>query len=104
VSFVASGISSRCLMRGKCTALRREYKEHAGLDHKKGIIPQYHKELLQSHVQSNYSRVVERNLIKGGKGSRFTKGGEGIGKYKRSSQTMAVLKERFKNLNRQKSN
>jgi len=82
----------------------REYKDYAGLDHKKGVIPLHHKELLQDHVKANYAEVVAKNLLKGGRTTRYKKGGEGIGVYKRSKQTMDRLKESHGNFNRRKSN
>jgi len=82
----------------------REYKDHAGLDHKKGVIPLHHKELLQDHVKANYAEVVAKNLLKGGRTTRYKKGGEGIGVYKRSKQTIDRLKESHGNFNRDRSN
>ena len=82
----------------------REYKEHAGLDHQKGVIPLRHKELLQQRVKENYDVVVAKNLLKNGKATRYAKGGKDIGRYTRSNQTLETLKKRFKNIDRHKTN
>ena len=76
----------------------REYKAMHGLDHKKGIVAEQTREILREHVKANYDLVVARNLLKGGKKSRFTKGH--TINYTRSPQTM----ERLKLLHKYKKN
>ena len=74
----------------------REYKKQFGLDHKKGICSEETKEILRDHIKKNYNLVVEKNLLKNGKKSRFKKNGVGVGIYKRSDQTINRLKQQFK--------
>lgn len=69
----------------------REYKQYAGLDHKKGVIPAEHKELLAQHVKRNFKKVVAQNLLKKGIATRFSPGH--TFNYKRSPQTLARLKK-----------
>ena len=71
----------------------RQYKDEAGLDHKKGIIVPETREILREHVQANYEIVVEKNLLQKGKRSRFRTGNPNIGKYERSPQTIERLKQ-----------
>lgn len=74
----------------------REYKQYAGLDHKKGIIPEEAREVLRKYVRANYAKVVTKNLLTNGKKSRYKRGDPNIGKYTRSAQTIARLKNRTK--------
>lgn len=72
----------------------RELKEELGLDRKKGLIPIWHKEELQDHVNKNYDLVVAKNLLEKGLKTRFSRGHKIT--YKRSKQTMERLKNQFK--------
>lgn len=67
----------------------REYREKYGFDVKRGQYPEDLKEILREHVVEN---ETIKNLKKGKK-YWFKKGQEGVGKYKRSEQTMARLKQ-----------
>lgn len=66
----------------------REYKEMAGLDHKKGLIPGELKELKAEYVFEN---GTVQNLKKGTP-KRFVQGDKRAGDYKRSPQTVERLK------------
>lgn len=72
-----------------------EYKEMFGLDKKKGIMSEEAKELLRQRVKENYDKVVTKNLLKGGEGSRFKAGGTGRTKDKISEQTRRQLVKRL---------
>lgn len=67
----------------------REYKEIAGLDHKKGILPDYLKEIKKEHVFQN---GTVKNLKKGKK-TRFKPNDPRAGKYVRSPQTLERLRQ-----------
>ena len=67
----------------------REYKEHFGLDVKRGIIIPEHKERLRDNVINN--GTIEN--LKKGKANRFKKGHKI--NYKRSVQTLKRLKEHW---------
>jgi hypothetical protein len=69
----------------------REYKRIAGLDHKKGLIPETLKEIKARHVFENKTYT---NLVSG-KSTRFVKNDPRAGRYKRSPQTMNRLKKRL---------
>jgi len=73
--------------------LSREYRKKYGLDIKRGQVSKTLKHTLATNVKDNYDKVVADNLVRGGKATRFKKGDEGIGKYKRSKQTMKRLKQ-----------
>jgi len=67
----------------------REYREAYGFDVKKGQLPEDYKELKHNQAIENGMDV---RLQKTGIKTRFKKGQKGLGKYKRSAQTMARLK------------
>lgn len=69
----------------------REYKELHGLDVKKGIASEAYKEIMREHTNANRAKVIEQNLLKHGKRSRFKKGDQSLGKYERSEQTKKRL-------------
>lgn len=64
-----------------------EYKKMAGLDHKKGLIPDDLKEVKAKHVFEN--GTVEN--LKKGKKNWYKKGDKSVGKYERSPQTKRRL-------------
>ena len=70
----------------------REYRKLHGLDVKRGLLPDFLREIKANHVFSN---GTIKNL-KAGKKNWFQRGQKGVGIYKRSEQTMA----RLKNLNK----
>lgn len=70
----------------------REYKKKHGLDLKKGITTDDHRELLRKNIIADKNKHVIVNLTKNGEKSRFKKGDERAGKYKRSQQTQTRLK------------
>lgn len=80
--------------------IAKEYKEQHGLDNKKGITsPEYHdkkRELVFQH----YDTAIKENLLKSGQKTRFQKGDRGIGKYKRSQQTLERLRAHIKNISK----
>lgn len=69
----------------------RELKQLMGLDNKKGILHPETRKILHDHAIRNRSKVIDQNLLKNGKKSRFTSGHKI--NYKRSPQTMARLKQ-----------
>lgn len=73
-----------------------ELKDELGLDKKKGLVPEWHKEILRKHVAENAPLVVEKNLLQQGLATRFTKGHKL--NCKRSPQTMERLRNHIKNI------
>jgi hypothetical protein len=73
-----------------------QYKEYAGLDKGRGVIPEYHREILREHALKNRDKVINENLLIKGRKSRFTKGDERVGRYTRSPQTLERLKNQLK--------
>lgn len=69
----------------------RELKRIMGLDNKKGIVHPETRAILRAHALKNKSKVIDQNLLRNGKQSRF-KPNHKIN-YKRSPQTMARLKQ-----------
>ena len=67
----------------------RDYRKLHGLDVKRGILPDFLRELKASQVFEN---GTVKNL-KAGKKNWFKKGQKGVGVYQRSEQTMARLKK-----------
>jgi hypothetical protein len=67
------------------------YKKMAGLDHKKGLIPEDLKELKAEHVRENGTI----GNLKNGAVNWFVPGDKRAGRYKRSPQTVARLKKQF---------
>lgn len=82
-------------VRQKHFLSEREYKTTFGFDVKKGICSRQSKEKSHNRVMANYDRVVRQNLVEGGKGSRFKKGGKGRAKDQVSEQTRRMLMKRF---------
>lgn len=76
----------------------KEYKQLLGKDTKKGLICNTSRAIAQARNKENYKIVVKENLIKKGTPSRFKKGQTGIGKYKRSKQTIERLKKHILNI------
>lgn len=72
----------------------REYREMAGFDVKRGQLPDDLRQLKAEQVFEN--KTV--NNLKVGKKFWFKKGQEGVGKYKRSAQTMERLHKGTMNL------
>lgn len=66
----------------------REYKEEFGLDVKKGILSDEDREVMRRHALAN---KMDEQLRKAGAKTRFKKGQEGLGKFKRSQQTRERL-------------
>lgn len=64
----------------------KDYKREFGLNVSKGLICDETKERLQKSVERHYEKVVEKNLIKGGKKSRFRLGSIGRTRNKLSLQ------------------
>lgn len=77
----------------------KEYKETFGLNTTCGIISDKTKKKLQRSVKKHYELVVIKNLIEGGKKTRFKKGSKGRTKDKLSEQERL----RLKNLNKRKN-
>lgn len=73
-----------------------EYKKMFGLHTSKGIVAKHTAELLRAHVDKNYDIVVEGNLKKNGKKTRFKNGYEGRTKDKLSLQALKQLQNRKK--------
>lgn len=73
----------------------KEYKYMFGLDTKKGIASEDTREKLRKSVKNNYDVVVEKNLNKRGKISRFSKGYKGRTRDMISEQTMRRLVDRI---------
>lgn len=67
----------------------RQYRELNGLDVKRGVVPEWYRKLKGDQALEN---GTYNNLVKHGKKHWFKKGQEGIGKYQRSEQTLARLK------------
>jgi len=70
----------------------RSYKEIAGLDHKKGLIPKRLKKIKSKHVFKNKTILN----LKNGKKTQYKKGDPRAGKYKRSPQTLKRLRNNYK--------
>lgn len=75
----------------------KEYKEKFGLDRTKGIVADSTKRKLQKSVKEHYNLVVKRNLLKGGKKTRFHVGDQGRTIDKCSPQTLERLKNWYWN-------
>lgn len=73
-----------------------EYKKSFGLNVSKGIIATRTAEILRSYVDKNYEVVVENNLLKNGRKTRFETGCEGRTKEKLSLQALKDLQNRKK--------
>ncbi len=73
---------------------KREYKQGAGLDVKRGILTPHAREIMAGHVMDNGTI----NNLKAGEASRFQKGGANVPRYERSPQTLERLREHGKNL------
>ena len=69
-----------------------DYKEHFGLDRKKGLLTPRLKEIKRAWVFAN--GTVEN--LKKGKPFRFVPGDTHAGRYERRPQTLARLKKQFK--------
>jgi endogenous inhibitor of DNA gyrase (YacG/DUF329 family) len=80
-------VGSHIVQMHKMTA--REYREKYGFDVKRGQLP---KDLRKKKADYVFENNTVKNL-KVGKKFHFKKGQKGIGKYKRSEQTMKRLKQ-----------
>lgn len=69
----------------------REYKEKFGLDVIKGIMSEESTKIARQRAFENAEVVIEKNLILGGKRTRFVKGSKGRTKDKVSAQTLKRL-------------
>ena len=65
----------------------REYRKQFGLDVKRGLLPDYLRQLYRKQVFENGTL----NNLKAGKKNWFKKGQKGVGVYTRSVQTMERL-------------
>jgi hypothetical protein len=83
-------------VRQKHFIQEREYKKQFGFDLKKGICSQESAELSRLANERNFEVVVAKNLLKGGKKSRYTSGNKGRTKDMVSEQTRLFLKARLK--------
>lgn len=83
-------------VRQKHNMNEREYKKEFGFDLKKGICSKESSELSRDRAIFNYDKVIRKNLVEGGKVSRFQKGDPGRTKDMVSEQTRIMLKERLK--------
>jgi hypothetical protein len=72
-----------------------EYRERHGLYHSKSLVSEDVKEI-HRQIAFNNPEVIEINLLKKGKKTRFTKGK--VYQYKRRPQHIQELKQRFKNI------
>jgi hypothetical protein len=104
IASIPSPDKMQCLFCGKwyvqiCThayqvhgVTGREYREHFDLEVKRGVVPEWYRKLKGDTTLDN---ETYKNLENGAK-FRFKKGGEGIGKYKRSPVTLERLKKQGK--------
>ena len=65
----------------------REYREEYGFDVKRGQLPDEYKKIKHDHVFKN--KTIDN--LKAGEPYRFKAGQKGVGKYKRSAQTLERL-------------
>lgn len=72
----------------------KQYKKEFGLDIIKGITAEETKNKLRTAVKQHYNLVVEQNLIKAGRKTRFKEGQEGRTIDKVSPQTLERLKHK----------
>lgn len=72
----------------------REFKEDSGLDVKRGVVPEWYRELKGKQALSN---GTWKNLSKGKK-FWFKKGSKIAGRYKRSPQTLRRLRKQGKEM------
>ena len=79
--------------RQKHGMLAREYKKTFGFDNKRGIMSQKSRNLARERNAENYKKVVEGNLIKDGKTTRFSPGSTGRTKDMVREQTRLRLTE-----------
>lgn len=80
-------VGTHIIQRHNITA--RQYREKYGFDVKRGQLPMDLRKRKARHVLRN--NTIEN--LKAGKKFHFKKGQEGLGKYKRSNQTMKRLKQ-----------
>lgn len=73
-----------------------EYKRSFGLNVSKGIISLRTADILRFHVEKNYEKVVEGNLLVNGVNTRFEAGYEGRTREKLSIQALKDLQNRRK--------
>jgi len=73
-----------------------EYKREFGLDRIKGITTPDDREKMRNHNKRNARIVVDQNLIKSGRETRFRKGDKTLGRYERRQQTIDRLKTQSK--------
>lgn len=77
----------------------REYREHFGLEVKKGTVPEWYRKKKGDQALEN---KTYKNLEKGSK-FRFKKGQDGVGAYKRSEITLNRLREQIKKTHKNKA-
>lgn len=80
----------------------RTYKKIFGFDLKKGICSKESSELSRGKVMDNYDQCVSKNLLDGGKVTRYEDGDKGRTKDQVSEQTRLMLIARLKNDQMQK--
>jgi len=80
-------------VRQKHNLTAKEYKKKFGLNIGNGIISNISKSKSQIAVFNNYNKVVEKNLIKNGKKTRFKIGDKGRTVDKMSEQERLRLKK-----------
>lgn len=83
-------VGSHIVSRHGITA--REYREHFGLDVKKGTLPPDYRERKARDARDN---EMPEMLFIVGKRTRFKKGQKGLGKYTRSEQTKKRLSKLY---------
>ena len=69
----------------------REYKQKHGLEVSKGIITNEMKDKLKQYTYENRTKVIDNNLIKAGKQTRYKTAPNWNYNYKRSPQTLERL-------------
>lgn len=72
----------------------KEYKEEYGINRSRGLITNEIKKIKRDYVKETYPKIIENNLIKKGKKTRFVKGDKTLGKYKRREETLQTLKQK----------
>ena len=70
-----------------------EYKEEFGLNKTKSLITEEIKKIKREYVKKIYPEVVENNLIKKGRKTRYIKGDIRAGNYERREETLKVLRQ-----------
>lgn len=83
-------------VRQKHFMTEREYKTQFGFDLQKGICSKESSEKSRERIFENYEKCIKRNLVEGGKKSRFNEGDPGRTKDMVSEQTRLRLVERLK--------